>query len=506
MRRLIVVSFLILLGICSFSVLGSAGTSDQEFVVAITVLGDHFDPHRPPGNAAYPLMAVFDGLTRLNTDGELCPSLAQSWEAVDETTWRFHLRNDVSFHNGEQFTAEVVKQNIARMLDPKEPRASYFFSSIVSYGVVDDYTIDVVTVRPDPLMPYKVSGLFVGPASMVGNPKSDQFNAHPVGTGPFEFVEWIKGERIVLRANKTYFRGAPAFSRVVFREIPDASSQIAELLVGGVDIIEQVRSEFIAKIEASGVAHIAVAPGAQNQVVGLRPDIAPFSDKRVRQAVNYALDIESIISAILGGYAHHQATPIHPSDFGFNPDVLPYPYDPAKARELLAEAGYKDGLKVDFAISSGVGGSSYAEVAQAIAFQLGEVGIQASIVSMDFATLRQRLYTDKSISPMYCWNWKTWFNDPDIVMFGLYYSDTYSNMIDDPTLDAMILDARFCMDAEKRSALYKELQALIREEAYYVPLYYLENIYAVSNRISWTPRVDERIYVYDAVPAGGVGK
>jgi peptide/nickel transport system substrate-binding protein len=485
------------------SIVGGAVTPAGYVVVAVDSLGDHLDPHRPPGNAAHMLMSIFDTVTRFDSDGSIQPSLATAWEVVGEKTWRFSLRHDVIFHNGETFDAEVVKANLDRMMNPDEPRASYSFKVIESYKVVDAYTIDITTVDSDPLLPYRMGGLFIAPMSMLDKPKSDEFSAHPVGTGPFVFVEWVPEERIVLRKNADYFAGAPTINGVTYKPIPEKATQISELLTGGVDIAMSIPPEFISTIEASGVASIQMVADMVNHVVMLRSDIdSPLSDKRVRQAMNYAVDVQLIIDTILSGYAHQEATVVHPFVFGYNPDVEPYPYDPDKARELLVAAGYADGFEIEFDVCPAVGDLNVMEVAQAVVAQLQEVGIQAHLNSVEYGAMRQKVLRENTVSPMFRWCWKTWYNDPDGVIQGLFHSSSIASFTRNDTLDELIMDARFNVDQADREAIYKQIQVILKEEAPAIFLYYLDMLYAIGENVEWQPRVDGRLFFYEATVKG----
>ena len=498
MKNRNLVLFIVVLMIFSTASVFAAGQKEEGLVVAVDSLGDHLDPHRPPGNAAHPLMALFDGLTRLDADGNLQPSIAESWESVNDTTWRFKIREGIKFHNGEALDAELVKLNLDRMMDPDEPRAKYSFSVVESYRVVDENTIEVVTVASDPLLPHRMTGMLIAPKSMLANAKSTDFNAGPIGTGPFKFVEWVPEERITLVANEEYFRGAPEIKQLTFRPIPEKYAQISELLTGGVDVVENIPPDFIEKIEANDLAGIVTKPSPVNHTIILRTDVeSPFTDKRVRQAMNYAVNVDEIIESMFQGYAHREATCVHPWVFGFNADVKPYSEDLDKAKALLAEAGYADGFEIDFEVCPAVGDLYNMEVAQIIVEQLKRVGVKVNLQSVEYGVMRRKVYGDRTVVPMFRWNWKTWYNDPDGVMYGFFHSDSIGAFVKNPELDKMIMDARFNLDQADRDAIYKKLQEYVREEAYHIALYYLDTIYGVSSRIEWEPRADARLYFYD---------
>jgi peptide/nickel transport system substrate-binding protein len=445
-------------------------------------------------------MHVFDGLTALDVDGNLMPALAASWEATSDTTWVFNLREDVTFHSGEAFDASVVIANLERMRDPNEPRANYSFDVIQGWRATGPYQIEVTTVAPDPLLAARMKSFFMAPPSMLDNPKSDDFNRHPVGTGAFRFVEWVPDERIVLEANPDYFRGPPQFDRLIFRAIPEGSSRVSELLTGGVDVVAGLQPEFIDLVESGASTHVSTRVSPINDFIILRTDVeSPLQDVRVRQALNYAVDIDTIIETILSGYATRHATLVHPFVLGYNPDVKPYEYDPEKARQLLTEAGYPDGFSIDFDLTPSIGGINNVEVAQAIVEQLAQVGVDVNLQVLEYGVARTRVYGDRSASPMIRWQWKTWDNDPDGIFYGLLHSTGLGSFNNDPAIDELVMAGRFNLDQEERAQIYSKIQEIIKEEATHIFLYYSDAIYGVSDRVEWVPRIDERLFFYEAV-------
>lgn len=493
MKRLLISFITLLLVSTAFA------QSPGRLVVAVDALGDHLDPHRAPGNSAQVLMAVFDGLTRLDEDGNLQPALAESWEAISDTTWIFDLRDDVTFHNGEKFDAEVVIANLARMSDPNEPRASYSFEVFDGWEQTGEFQFQISTVAPDPLLPARMKNFFIAPLSMLDNPKSDEFNAHPIGTGAFSFVEWVADDRIVLNTNPDYWGGAAQFDQLVFRSIPEASSRVSELLTGSVDLIVGLQPEFIPLIEGTPGTRVLERVSPVNDVIILRTDVeSPLQDVRVRQALNHAVDMDTIIETVLSGRAHRHATVVHPFVLGYNEDVEPYEYDPERARELLAEAGYPEGFSIDFDISASVGGTNNIEVAQAIVSYLGQVGVNVNLRQHEYGVMRTLVYGDRTAAPMIRWTWKTWDNDPDGVFFGLFHSDGTGSFNSDPVIDELIVSARYNLDMEDRARIYRELQEYVHEQATHIFMYYADAIYGASERLEWTPRLDERLYFHEA--------
>lgn len=484
-----------------FGCVSALGAEPGEIIVVQAGFGSHMDPHRGWGDNAHILQSIYDGLTRIDAEGNLHPGLAESWEQVTPETVRFHLRQGVKFHNGDELTADVVKLNVERMSDPNEPRQSYSFK-FTGCTVVDKYTIEITESPADPLFINKISYMGIAAAELCGYAKSDQFAKTPIGTGPFKFVEWITDQRVVLAANDDYWRGAPVIRKIIFRSIPELSTRISELVTGGVDIVAGIPSEFVPQVEASGSVRIVPMVSMVNRVILFRcdqPD-SPFAKKEVRQAMNYAVNVDLIIETVLGGRAHREAAVVHPTDFGFNPSVKPYPYDPEKAKSLLAAAGYPNGFKVDFDYNptSATSGPKLNDVVQAIVADLAQVGVEANLIAYDQAAMSSRIYKARNVSPMFDFGWKTWYNDPGDTFYGLFHSESIYAYTTNAEIDSLIIAGRAEMDREKARPIYEKIQELLFDDAPAIFLWYVDDLYAVSNRVNWTPRVDGRIYLYDA--------
>src|SRR3990172_3852031 len=354
MKRIVTLVSLLLLAL---SLAVPAGPADAAPRGRVTVaLGSDTptqDPHMHTARMGIIInQHIFDTLlARDTTTWKPVPHLAESVKSVNALTWELRLRKGVTFHNGEPFTAESVKFSFDRVLNPeqKSPLRGNF-TWIKSVDVVDEHTVRIVTTKPYPLIQEILTfGNFgMVPPRYIKEKGDANFAKHPVGTGPFTFVEWRKGERTVLEANERYWKGAPAIKTLVFRVIPETATQIAELLSGGVDIIRAVPPDQIPAIERSGTARITATKILRVVYLQLdgdgRAGKTPLTDVRVRRAINHAVNVDEIMQKVLGGKAVRAATGDNPMVFGYDPAVKPYAYDPAQARKLLAEAGYPNGL------------------------------------------------------------------------------------------------------------------------------------------------------------------
>ncbi len=335
--------------------------------------------------------AMFDKLTALNKSGGSDPLLATSWENIDPTTWRFKLRQDAKFSNGEPFNAEAAKA-IFDWLLTEQGQASQIGRTVRSLGgarVVDDHTLDITTKSPDPIFP-KLMG-FV----MFAEPKAwadlgpDGFASAPVGTGVYK-ADRISPDGIILSANEHSWRSRSNVSRIEFFGLSESAARNQALLSGQIDIDTDASVDNFPALRAAGMK-IDSAPAANVHGVSFLTvqEGSPWKDRRLRLAANYAVDKMAIVTNIYGGLgapAAQQATPI---SFGYNKSIEAYSYDPAKAKQLIAEAGYADG--VDLVIEAVTSSPALTNALQATADYLNAVGINAEVRGIPFPDFLQRI-------------------------------------------------------------------------------------------------------------------
>ena len=427
---------------------------------------------------------IFDTLVTRDKDMKLVPSLAQSWQQTAPDTWEFKLRPGVKFTNGEPLDAAAVKFSIDRVKDPQAaaPTVSYI-STVKEVRVVDPLTVQVVTAGPDPLLPTRFSRYptEVVPPKYVTQVGRKEFAQKPIGTGPYKLAQWQKGTSVTLERNADYWGGKPEVSRVVFQAIPEASTRVNALLNGEADIITDVSADDRKKIAGSQAARVSTVERAGNIVyIGLKTNEAPFDNLKVRQALNYAVDKKS--NSIIG-----------PRDFGYAGEPAGYPYDPAKAKALLAEAGYPNGFSTQLDTVSWY--LKNTDVAQAIAEQLKAVGVQVKINPVESALYRERVPAGKQ-SPMYMLGWSSTNTlDADAAIYAILHSgqpySTYSN----PKVDQLLDKARFAGPDTPRAKLYEEIQNVYLADAPRIFLYQENKYYGVAKRIVWEGRADTALPV-----------
>jgi len=457
-------------------------------------------------NAHEPDRQIFDTLLRRNIKTlQLEGNLAESWRAVNETTWQFKLKRGVKFHNGEPFDAAAVKFSVERMLNPKQAAPGRTSIATIDHvDIVDAYTVNVITRAPFPLLPIRMSPGHCGTVGIVPPKYLAQvgdagFAVKPVGTGPYKFVEWVKDERLVLEANKDYHRGAPAIERLVFRPVPELTTRVAALLSGQADLVSDVPPDQTGKIQGSGTAHVEVSTlGGFVIMVKMTNYLmpGPWQDARVRKAINYAIDMDTIIKTVLEGYGQVLGVPLEKEAFGFNPNIKWYGYDPERAKALLREAGYAGGFEMTLHAPNRRYMNDI-EVMQAMAQMLGKVGIKAKVEVWE-----QSIYTTKwrkrELLPAYMTAWGgAGVFDGDLLTSSLHSKSALA-IFKNEALDKMLEDAQATSDPERRKAIYFKAQELIYEEAPIIKAYQQAHIFGVSNRLDWKPWVDNMLFLSDA--------
>ena len=354
----------------------------DTLVVSLTSHAPTLDPHMHFERVGVLVnINMFDSLLHKTPKLEYAPSLATSWKALSDTVWEFKLRKGVRFHNGDPFTAEDVKYSFERVLDQSKKSPQYgYVRAVKEVRIVDPETVHIVTDKPFPLLLERMVYFGIVPKKHLEKVGDQAFGTTAaVGTGPWKLVEWKPDQHIRLEAFDGHWRGKPPFKYLVFRAIPEVATEIAELKTGGVDIIRNVAADIVPDLKSHPQTYVSSVPILRVHYVGFDMRTAPFDKKLVRKAANYAVDKQVIIQKLMGGLGRQVATVVQPAAFGFDPEVQPYPYDPKKAKELLAQAGYPNG--VDITMHSSF--VQFRHVFEAIAQMLTDVGIRTTAKAWD---------------------------------------------------------------------------------------------------------------------------
>ncbi len=489
--------------------LGGAATAAPRgrVVVAFGTDTSTMDPHMHTERIGILVnQHIFDTLlARDTTTWQPIPHLAEAVKAVNPTTWELRLRRGVKFHNGEPFTAESVKFSFERVLNPdqKSPIRGNF-TWVKSVEAVDEHTVRIVTEKPYPLFQEILTfGNFgMVPPRYIKEKGDAHFARNPVGTGPYRFKEWRKGEQLSVEANDQYWKGAPAIQTIVFRVIPETATQIAELLSGGVDIIRAVPPDQIPAIKSSGVARVTATKILRVVFLQLDGDAraakTPLTDVRVRRAVNHAVNVDEIMDKVLGGMAVRTPAGNNPMAFGFDAGARPIPFNPDQARKLLAEAGYPNGFEMSL---NTYAGSIVAvdQVAQAVTGYLARVGIRARL--RHFADVGQYLANFRGSklegATLASWGYNSVF-DSDAIYYVHFHTGQPYTYNAAREMDEWLDEARATLDPKKRLTLYAKLQRFIVDQAYWVPMYAQYTIEAVSNKLDYEASSDEIMRIFAA--------
>jgi len=476
---------------------------EGTLIRALTTFPNSLDlPQCAERNASTTAWHMYDTLVWVNDEGILEPALAKDWEvSEDGSEYTFYLRDDVTFHNGEPFNADAVVFSWERAKD-----AGFEYSNLWQLATtvekIDDYTVKITTDGPDALFLTTVADNWaIIPPKYFQEVGQAGFDEHPVGTGPFVFVEWVKGDRIVLKANPNYWReGVPKIETLIFRPIPESATRVAAIQTGEVDIVTRLTSEEAQSL--LGVPNVTVIKYAQARVYyvafnNVSTGIGqPTEDPLVRQAMNYAVDMNAIIESLFNGFAKPAIGFVATGELGYD-DAEPFDYDPDKARELLAEAGYPDGFKMDMACPAGAY-THFEEVCEAIVGYLGDVGIQVSLEIMESGHYWD-LEAAKELPPLFGDSWSATDGEAYRRLIGaLGGADAaYAAWNDEKIID-MLAQIKSTVDQQERAKLYGELQVYMRENPPFIYLYEPYTFEAINTRVqNYKPRPAENYFLFD---------
>lgn len=431
---------------------------------------------------------IYETLMVRTPDGALKPGLAADVPAlVDPVTWQVKLRPGIAFHNGEPFNADAVVYSVKRIIDPAfNSEQISFFNTIRDAVRMDDLTVNIVTDGPDPILLSRLYWMKMVPPGYAADP---QFAEAPVGTGPYRFVEWKRGQHIVLKRNAEYWGTPPAIDAVTYRFVEEPGTRLAGLMAGEFDVITNLLPEFTGQVPQA--IHIL---GLEHPIIILNADGGPTQDIRVRQALNYAVDKEALAEGLFEGYAQvAQGQLLSPSFFGYNPDVKAYPYDPDKAKALLKEAG-AEGATVELIGTAGRWLKDR-ELVEAVAAYWEAVGIKAAVRIFEFNEYLNRLFDRKTRGDGIFVVASNELLDADKSFSAYYKAGGIGSSNTDARLAGLIDAARTETDTEKRRSLYAEAVRLAHDQAYFLWLLNIEDIYGLSSRLVWAGRVDAKILV-----------
>jgi len=415
---------------------------------------------------------------------QVVPGLAESWAiSKDGLKYTFKLRKGVSFHDGTPLNAEAVKFSIERQIIPehpfnklgKYPFANYFFGNVKAVEAVDPQTVEFILKEPRASF---LAVLTAGAASIVSPTAVRKLGVDypltPVGTGPFKFVAWDRGQRVVLEKNAGYWKHPVKIDRVIYRPIVEGQARLTELLTGALDLIVDTPPDFVPQLESNPKVMVLKQVGVHVWYLGINNQKKPFDDKRVRQALNYAvINKEALVRDVLKGTGSFSRGPVLPNTWGADAALKAYPYDPERAKKLLAEAGYPSGFSTTLWVpESGSGMQLPVAMSTVIQSNLKAVGVNVALQTMEWGAYLAKLRTKEQ--DLFALSWMAGNEDPDLVMYPLLHSSQWTPngpnraLYKNEKYDELLHQARLTTDQKKRAELYREAQRILVDDAPWV--------------------------------------
>ena len=429
---------------------------------------------------------------------QVVPGLAESWTiSKDGLQYTFKLRSGIKFHDGTPLTAEAVKFSIERQINPEHPAhklgkypfANFFFGNVKAVEALSEERVAFLLKEPRASF---LSILTAGAASIVSPTAvmkaGPDYPLQPVGTGPFKFVSWDRGQRVVLEKNPAYWKFPVKLDRVIYRPIVEDQARLTELLTGSLDLIVGVPPDFVAQLESGGKTSVLKQVGAHVWYLGINNQKKPFDDKRVRQALNYAVNKDAIVRDVLKGTGTPSRGPVLPNTWAADTALKAYPYDPDRARKLLAEAGYPNGFSTTLWVpESGSGMQSPVAMSTVMQSNLKAVGVNVTLQTMEWGAFLAKLRSKEQ--ELFALSWMAGTEDPDMVLYPLLHSSQWTPngpnraLYKNPRFDDLLQQARLTTDQARRASLYKEAQRILVDDAPWVFVDHEIQIAALGKRV-----------------------
>ena len=478
---------------------------------------------------------LFDTLVETDNNLQPKPGLAESWEvSEDARTWTFHLRKGVAFHNGNPFTVDDVIYSFDRSKD-REVGASFVhvLSTVESYEKIDDHTLKVTCKSPNALLLAHFKDLLILNKAHCEGQGNDWIALNPNGTGRYKLVEHVRGDRLVLERNPSFWGEQPVVEKVTFKPITNEGTRTANMLSGAVDLVVNVPVRDVKMLEKNKNVTVIAQPGLRAIYLNMAgwsdtpskdakmplksPDGSnPFKDIRVREAMYRAINIDEIVEKIMNGFAKPMATYSPEGYNGFNPDVKRLAYDPALAEKLLDEAGYKrqsDGYR--FEVTLDAPNDRYINdgpVATAIAGYFEKVGIKVNPNLMSRSVFFSYISTTNKAGDnthLCMTGWTDSGGESALIGLDMLYSITQNGEVKpgyggvnrgfycNPEVDKLIDEAIATGDPAQRGEIMKKAWQLAADDVSYIPLYFEVDLYAHGKKITYTPRKDKYVFAWD---------
>lgn len=444
------------------------------------------DPHGANENVSNSINnTIYDGLVYQDENMEIQPALAESLEQIEDTVWEAKIREGVTFHDGSELNAEVVKMSLDRVRDEEVASpVGFLFGMITDVSVVDDFTVHIETEFPFAPLPAHLAhtgGSIISPelveasyeAMENGDNPFSAANDSPSGTGYFQFDEHVSGEYVRLVKNEDYWAEEEAgVNSVTFNVIPEDLTRIGELETGGIHITYPVNPSDVDRVENADGTSIQQVSSSRMEYLGFNTEVEPFDDPRVRQALHMAINKEDIVDGVLNDLGTVAHGPLAPDVLGYSEDIDYIEHNLEAARELLAEAGYPDGFETTILTDDE---RQRQDIAQLIQHQLSEIGVEVDIDMTEFGTYLER--AQQGETEMFLGSWGTVTMDGDYGLYAVFHSDNKGvpgnrSFIENERIDELLDQARQETDQDIRLDLYEEVQNELAEESPYAYLFF----------------------------------
>jgi peptide/nickel transport system substrate-binding protein len=462
----------------------STRESSGELTIVLPRSLESLDPHGAHSveeATAVILSMVLDTLVARDPEtGDLIPSLATSWEATDDLTWEFKLRDGVTFHDGSEFTSEDVKASLERVLELEGPLAP-LWALVDTIETPDPLTAVIHTTEPMGTAPVNASLLFIGPAAGINE---TGFWNEPNGMGPFKFVSWTPDSELVVEANPDYWGGVPGLQSIIVRDIPEVAARVTALETGEIDFTYGLSADQLPALQENQNLQIDSTPSYAYYFMWFNSSREPFTDVRVRQALAHALDVDAMVNELMQGVGQRAQAPIPSTVFGFAAQE-PYAYDPERAMELLAEAGFPDGFETTLQWNPDSGPQDRELVATMIAYW-DAIGVRVENLEKE-----RGLWLEDLVALNWDMNFQTntvRTGDADFTLRRLYVSQANRNGYANEELDEILIASAATTDQAEREELLGQACQIIWDEAIGIfPFELIENYVYRTGIEGFTP-------------------
>ena len=475
----------------------ASGSGSTRVTVGVTETIESQNPYADSISLGYGIWCEVLGclVSRNPRTGEYTPALAESWRVENPTTWVFNLRRNVKWHDGSSFTAADVVHSINRIMTDRDSKQRQNVARVAEVEAVDDYTVRITTKEPTAsLLDYFADLLIITSKAQYDQFGPDAINQQPpLGTGPYMFKELILNQRMVIVKNPNWWGGAvQGPDEVIYRVMRETEVRVTALLNGEIQIAQFIPPHMMDRVNGSPNAKIVPTDSVEIMFLAMSPKSRPWDNKALRQAVAYAIDRDAIIQGVFLGQAKRLDGPIGPATYAYDPNLQPrYTYNPERARQLLAEAGYPNGLDVELATPVG----RYVQdkqASEAMAAQLTAVGIRTRLLTPEWPTLWADVQAGKV--PFYYMG-RGSVSDPGPAL-SQYFETGVSPRIgySNPQLDALFAKERASFDPNERKKALSELMSYLTEEAPAHFLWTINMLWGMDKNVEYQPRPDMRIF------------